>query len=164
MDRRTSSRFCDQRCTDAFHNHARASVAAREARDGREPCAFCKGPIPATRRAGAVFCSYRCKNAAGNVPSDKRRASNRRYMLKYTRGITVEEFDAMLLAQGGRCGICGTTEPGGRRGTFNVDHDHVTGKVRKLLCYGCNVGLGHFRDDPELCDAAAAYLRGHATV
>lgn len=58
-------------------------------------------------------------------------------------GITTARFAAMLADQGGKCAICGTSEPGGR-GAFHVDHCHVTGVVRGLLCQGCNARLGWF--------------------
>lgn len=51
------------------------------------------------------------------------------------------------------CIICGSDE------TLVVDHDHKTGKIRGMLCNHCNRGLGHFRDDPELLEFAAIYLR-----
>jgi hypothetical protein len=53
-------------------------------------------------------------------------------------GLSVEEYDAMLKAQGGGCAICGNP-PKTRR--LDVDHDHKTGKVRGLLCHRCNRAL-----------------------
>lgn len=40
-----------------------------------------------------------------------------------------------------------------------IDHDHVTGKVRGLLCRSCNYGLGIFKDNPRLLANAAAYIK-----
>ena len=54
------------------------------------------------------------------------------------------------------CVICGSKEQ------LVVDHDHVTGKVRGMLCNHCNRGLGHFRDDPVLLEFAAQYLYASA--
>jgi len=76
-------------------------------------------------------------------------------MRKY--GITLEQYDAMLLAQGGGCAICGTPEPEGT--SLHVDHHHDSGEVRGLLCFGCNAGIGQFREDRDLLLAAAEYLR-----
>lgn len=81
-------------------------------------------------------------------------------------GLTVEAYEALLDAQGHRCAICRTDEPGGV-GRWHVDHDHgccpgqrSCGKcIRGLLCSECNLGLGKFRDDPERLCAALAYLR-----
>jgi hypothetical protein len=84
---------------------------------------------------------------------------SRRYKLKQEYDITLEQFDAMREAQGGKCAIC--EEPFSK--TPHVDHCHATGKVRALLCGGCNVGLGRFRDNPEHMEAAAQYVRAHRT-
>ena len=54
----------------------------------------------------------------------------------------------------GECVICGEVE------NVVIDHDHATGQVRGPLCQHCNFGLGHFKDDPELLELAALYLRG----
>lgn len=75
-------------------------------------------------------------------------------------GITLDEYDYMVLSQGDACAICGGP-PGGSHGRFHVDHDHATGKVRSLLCYKCNIGLGSFDDSPERLERAAEYLRAH---
>jgi len=57
-----------------------------------------------------------------------------------------------------QCVICGDDGP------LVVDHCHKTGKVRGMLCNHCNRGLGHFRDDPELLEFAAEYLREMSAV
>lgn len=78
-------------------------------------------------------------------------------VLRREYGITLEQYNELLSAQGGRCAICRADAPG-RGKTFVVDHCHASGRVRGLLCNGCNVGLGHFRDDPESLAAAILYL------
>ena len=87
---------------------------------------------------------YRARNGDLNRNRDKR--ADR---LKYNYGLTVDQYAAMLAAQGGGCKICGTNVPGGNAGSFRVDHDHKTGKVRGLLCHRCNVSLGGFGDSKE---------------
>ena len=78
--------------------------------------------------------------------------------LKRNYGITLEDYDRLLEDQEGCCNICGTDEPGGGNGRFNVDHNHATSKVRGLLCSSCNTGLGKFKDSPTVLLKAAAYL------
>jgi hypothetical protein len=60
----------------------------------------------------------------------------------------------MIEAQGGLCAICeGPLE------RPHVDHDHETGKVRGVLCFNCNGGLGKFADSADLLQRAAEYLQ-----
>ncbi len=79
--------------------------------------------------------------------------------------ITVDEYAVMFAAQNGLCAIC-KLPPSGKRNSKSinlaVDHDHVTGKVRALLCQHCNVGIGGFKDNPALLRAAIDYLASHA--
>jgi hypothetical protein len=85
------------------------------------------------------------------------------YKLK-TYGLTIEQFEQMLEAQEGRCAICGEfpyEELNGKTKKLAVDHDHITGKVRALLCSGCNGGLGLFRDNIETLNNAISYLLKH---
>lgn len=71
-------------------------------------------------------------------------------------------FKAKFMAeQDGKCRICGVPEKEARRKMLLLDHDHVTGQPRALLCHNCNCGLGHFRDDPELLRAALAFLENY---
>ncbi len=72
-------------------------------------------------------------------------------------GITPERKAEMLVEQGG-CGICKTNVVGTR---WHVDHVPKTKTVRAILCHHCNIGLGNFRDSPELLFAAARYLEGN---
>ena len=92
--------------------------------------------------------------------------SNKRYRAKYETkdyelkskyGITLEEYNARLLKQDNKCAICGGINRSGKR--LAVDHCHVTGRVRGLLCSNCNNGLGLFQDNSEFLNKAAAYLK-----
>jgi hypothetical protein len=79
---------------------------------------------------------------------------------------THEEYAAMLDAQSGKCAICGREETATRNGRvkqLSVDHDHVTGRIRALLCGGCNVGLGAFQNNPAALAAAIEYLKLHGS-
>jgi hypothetical protein len=88
----------------------------------------------------------------------------RRLALKSNYGLTLEQYEAMVAAQGGRCAICGTDHPGSSRIKYwSVDHDHETDAVRGLLCHGCNTGLGAFGDDIERLTKAVAYLQSYRT-
>lgn len=75
-------------------------------------------------------------------------------------GMTVEDYDALLKLQNGRCGICERL-PNWTLATwkrFQVDHDHKTGRIRGLLCSHCNTGLGHFLDNVNSLERAIVYI------
>jgi len=86
----------------------------------------------------------------------RKKLSDRKSHLKRKYGMTLDDYEAMLAAQGGVCAICGKPRPEER--TLHVDHDHETGEIRGLLCFRCNNALGDFDDDYELFQAAADYL------
>ncbi len=94
------------------------------------------------------------------IDREKKRESDRASKRRRSYGIEPEQFDTMLAAQSFRCAICEASEPGGR-GTWKVDHCHTTGAVRGLLCNGCNVGLGYFKDNQNALLKAAYYLKEH---
>ncbi len=101
------------------------------------------------------------RRAGSTASRDELRAWRRRYWLDYgprlrarRYGIPVEELRAMEKRQGGACAIC--RKPS--QVALSIDHCHSTGRVRGLLCYKCNFGIGSYGDDPTLVRAAIAYL------
>lgn len=88
------------------------------------------------------------------VTQDKRAAWERRILQTY--GITGEQYDELLKAQGGTCFICRRANGASRK--LAVDHDHKSGYVRGLLCRPCNNLLGHLRDDPDAAHRVFWYL------
>jgi hypothetical protein len=138
----------------------------RKARDGRRPeCAACnlaarrakyaEDPRPYIDRALKWQREnreryLRQQSEYSRTPAKK--VSNRKSHLKRKYGLTLEAFDALLASQGGGCAICG------RPDADNVDHDHTTGRVRGILCFNCNVAIGHVAEDEDRLAAVAAYL------
>jgi len=74
-------------------------------------------------------------------------------------GITIEQYEEMFRKQRGLCAICKKPEDKFR---LAVDHNHITGKVRGLLCHNCNPAIGKFNHDVILLSRALKYLKkGH---
>lgn len=72
-------------------------------------------------------------------------------------------FAEMLLVQKGVCAICELPETGIRRGkvqSLAMDHDHVTGRLRGLLCSRCNGALGMVSDSAHILGRMKSYLSG----
>jgi hypothetical protein len=82
----------------------------------------------------------------------KNKESSRDKRLKYKYGITLEEYKELSQGQGGICKICKKQEK------LYVDHNHITSKVRGLLCHKCNVGIGYFEDSVDFLENAIKYL------
>ena len=82
-------------------------------------------------------------------------AAQRKSHIKRTYGLSLEDYQSILLSQGGVCAIC--QKDFGRTGP-SVDHDHLTGRVRGLLCRRCNSGIGMLDDSIDLVLRAASYL------
>jgi hypothetical protein len=80
-----------------------------------------------------------------------RRAGLRKY------GLTETAYNEIAKDQDWKCLICSRRYFKSPR-NLCVDHDHETGKIRGLLCIGCNRGLGYFEDQPERLRKAALYL------
>jgi hypothetical protein len=79
----------------------------------------------------------------------------RKSELKIKYNLTLEQYEKMMQSQNGFCLLCGGQ--GGKK-ALCVDHCHVTGKIRGLLCDLCNRGLGYFKDNPKTLQNAIKYL------
>lgn len=95
----------------------------------------------------------------------KTEREKRDYFLRRKYGLSVTEYDEMVMAQCGLCAVCGEpeTRARGNRGEVNrlvVHHNHTTGEVVALVCHKCNVGMGMFRDNPALMRIAADLHEG----
>ena len=71
------------------------------------------------------------------------------------RRVAREAMNRLMSQQGSRCAICGCLLC---QSMARVDHDHVTGHIRGVLCDLCNRGVGCFRDSVERLRMAAEYL------
>jgi hypothetical protein len=128
--------------------------------DGHKWCPGCDQVLPledfartkATAGGHHGYCRP-CHNANGRASRD-RVGGARTYRLKRRYGMSAQEVDAMAASQGGLCALCREAP------AEHVDHDHRTGRVRGVLCFNCNGGLGQFRDREDLLASAIAYLQG----
>lgn len=110
----------------------------------------------ACRQAGerARYAEHRDRILDQQRSSEARQQYRKGIWRRRKYGITDEQFLQLIGAQRGMCALghpVGTEE-------LVIDHDHVTGAIRGLACRMCNVGMGHFRDNPALLRAAADYL------
>ena len=78
---------------------------------------------------------------------------------KMRYGLSPEQYQVMVEQQAGICGLCGKVPPPSKRRSLHIDHDHMTGAVRKLLCHSCNRGLAYI-EDSEFLQKALIYLQG----
>lgn len=89
---------------------------------------------------------------------EKANAASRKAKRKSAYGITEAQYQALIVSQNNCCLICKT--PAGEH-TLHIDHCHVSGKIRGLLCGKCNKALGLLGDNVEVLKAAIKYLRKH---
>lgn len=124
------------------------------------------------RKKGAAYNREKGKRFRTNNPVGYRRLSIRAGLSRY--GLSEAQYASMFERQAGLCAVCKTKMvsqlDGGRERkghapneVARVDHCHATGHVRGLLCFGCNVGLGKFKDDEKVLFEAIRYLRLNAT-
>lgn len=82
--------------------------------------------------------------------------------LRRTYGISLVDYLALWVAQGSKCPVC-LRKMGAFKGNPHVDHDHVTGEIRGLLCGNCNHRVVGRHRDSDLLERAGLYLKGPFT-
>lgn len=109
--------------------------------------------------AHCVLCMREFSKEQPNAPrtEEEKRLDRHKHLVRRF-GITLVVYEKLFLAQKGLCAICGGEE---KNKTLAVDHDHITGKIRGLLCGSCNPAIGFLKDSPELALRAAEYLKKH---
>lgn len=120
------------------------------------------------RNGSTSSCGCFQKESAKAKMTKHGRATQRKTKVfqKYTRethikrkyGLDIDTYNQMLKDQNNQCKIC-SYEFGKKAGDTYVDHNHLTGKVRGLLCQHCNSGLGYFRDNQDNLNKAIQYLQ-----
>lgn len=145
----------------AIGKEARAYRRHSAVPEGSKYCPQCEeikaieefGSNKANTAGRAAYCRP-CHNRTMAEIKAKKHGSVRGYHLKRRYGLTEQEVASLGHGQGELCLICL------HRRSLHVDHDHVSGGYRGLLCFGCNGGLGQFKDDPQVMRAAVDYLEG----
>ena len=137
------TKSCGKSCKESPDNH------------GLKKCTSCKRFLPKeafgnnrAKKDGLATECYRC-NISVN--------------LLRCYGMTLEEYEERLIKQEGVCAICKLPDGSIKNDKWQplyVDHNHVTGSIRGLLCHNCNVSLGLFNDDVSLLKNAIVYLEG----
>lgn len=148
-------------CGTTFTPYRATQVTCSRSCNARQP------HIMATTQANRMRPEVReRKNAARNqryASDPSRRIQSMDAQLRRNYGINFGDYSRMLGEQNGLCAICGGPPVGGKKSNarLHVDHDHVTGAVRGLLCNRCNLGIGYFADDLGRLLAAIDYLIKH---
>lgn len=123
---------------------------------------------PKIKRRQSKNWTTKNKDKVNERAREKRKNNPERYKgycLRIAFGIEYSDFAAMLKAQNGVCYLCKKPETAlhnnGKVKNLAVDHCAKTGKIRKLLCWKCNTGIGKLNHDPELMRLAALYIEEH---
>jgi len=97
---------------------------------------------------------YATDNEFREATLARNRTGNLKATLERKHGKSLEDYEKMLAGQGRRCLICEEEFSC----TPDLDHDHDSGELRGLLCRRCNLGLGHFDDNPVWLRRAADHV------
>ena len=107
-----------------------------------------------------LFCSKKCHITymkSNAMSATEKKARDVFYQKKTKYGLTEEEYKKLFISQNNKCAICGCKFTNENKGF--VDHSHINGKVRGLLCTKCNTLLGMAQDNIDILEKAIQYLK-----
>lgn len=113
------------------------------------------------KRHNCIPCHIRLTNERKKKKANEYLEKDRFSALKRNYGLSVTDYNNMLLSQGGSCPICERHQKELDK-PLVVDHDHNTGKVRKLLCNNCNVAIGLIEDNVRIANSLVQYLEQYS--
>ena len=163
--RAEGGRYCGARCNPRTKELTQRKVVLAIGAKRAEVDVVCIGcgqsfrtKVKNIARGGGSYCSRVCNPAYARrfEPSEK----HRRHNLARNYGLSSVDFDRMRVSQKGRCAICRSL-PDEPHGVLVVDHDHMTDRVRQLLCNNCNTAVGLLRDNPVTATELVVYLLRH---
>ncbi len=121
-------------------------------------CKHCRTKYRRQQEIQERTTAYNKKYALDNP--ELMRAKDQKNSLKRFWNMTPEQFETLKTKQGGTCALCDKTESNPHK-RLCIDHDHMTGKIRGLLCDNHNRAIGLFKDSIEDLEAAVEYLKSH---
>lgn len=103
----------------------------------------------------------RCRTCLHTAQREYRKSNGYGASIKYRYGITLDDYNRMLMEQQNKCVLCSIEFESipGRLSKPVIDHNHSTGKVRALICHPCNVSLGLVKENPETLLKMVEYLK-----
>lgn len=114
--------------------------------------------ITTAKNTGKKYHISKCKACDSKRRVEAQRTVKGYWQRVYLRHkVTKEQWLSIWHRQGQNCEICKTTDPGNTKG-WQLDHDHKTGKIRGILCWGCNNVLGSADDEISTLQFALSYL------
>jgi len=138
-------------------------------------CKICKIEFKTTNsrqkycgsRKNKTGCSF--NEFKGNYKEYYSSTDRKKYVIDYVRNkkynITTEIYEDIARKQKNLCYICNKPEMSKNRNgeirTLSVDHNHITGKYRKLLCSRCNSAIGYAQEDVKILKRMIVYLTKH---
>jgi hypothetical protein len=139
---------------------------------GTKCCTRCEKTKPKTefysnstmkdgRQSHCGECQRKAMAELRETEPDLVRLARMKNYVKSKYGLTWAAYLEHYNSQKGNCKICGKHFDLLAWRGLHIDHDHKTGRVRGLLCSGCNLGIGHLGDSIPRLEAAIAYLRAN---